>query len=77
MEEPKYITTETQICTFIGDVGELYSTKSAHKRLTKFKECLFYCSSYLSEPMFSSISEEALSMSGEILNIHELMYNFM
>ena len=83
-KEMKYLTVEKRICEYILNIGnlsaEFNAIETARTRLKYFKQCMYFCSSGLENPMFLDIAKDSLLLSEnnlDILNIHRLMYIYM
>lgn len=77
-KEMEHVTTESNICKYLLQISDatdqFFSKETARTNLKYFKQCMYFCSSGLENPMFLSMAQNELSLSEDILNIHRLMY---
>ena len=71
----EYVDSKNKIRDYMIEAG-LASKNTIDKRIAFFKKCMYYCSSCHANPAFYILAKDALGLSDELINIHELMYKF-
>ena len=75
------ITSESDILCAFRNLTSSYDERTLHKWINFFKKCMYYASSDYSNPMFLSLTYNAVKKSEqypyEFLYIHKLMYQFL